>query len=392
MKVALVGGCGHVGLPLGVSLAVLGFDVVAFDVDRTVVAQVNKGISPFKENLLDEYLISALGKKFIATTNPSVLSDCDVVIMIVGTPLDSELKPITNQVVNVLSDISEFLRDGQLLILRSTVYPGSTRQIEEKLQNIGLEISVVFCPERIIEGYAIEELHKLPQVIGARNDKDFEKASQVFSKFGIDLIRTNPEEAELVKLFTNSWRYIKFAAANEFWEISTNLGIDFNIVRDAIRMDYPRASDLPGAGFAAGPCLFKDTKQLSASSNSGFKLGEASIEINEGLPKFIVDKLKEKFDLKQMSVGILGMAFKAESDDIRSSLSYSLMNKLQDECRNVHISDPFVKGENRLISLEDLIEKCDIIIIGAPHSQYSLIKFHKHVVDVWNLLDQPSVI
>ena len=392
MRIVIVGGCGHVGLPLGVSLANLGCEVIAYDINRNSVDVVNSGSTPFLEEGLDFGLRSALKNGFKATTNPAAISSAEIVIMITGTPLDDNLDPDLKIVFSAINDISAYLNDDQLLILRSTVFPGCTKQIEINLKQIGKNPEISFCPERILEGKAMEELHALPQIIGANTDKAFNRSAELFTKFGVKIIRTTPEEAELVKLFTNSWRYIKFAAANEFWMIANNLGINFENVRSALTFDYPRAEDLPGAGFTAGPCLFKDTKQLSVANLNKFAMGNAAIEINNGLPNYIVNRLSSRYNLSEITIGILGMAFKAESDDTRSSLSYSIKDLLSKRCKKVLTHDPYVKNDLDLVSLQVILENADILVIGAPHNIYKTVLTPKPIIDVWNLLERGSSI
>jgi UDP-N-acetyl-D-mannosaminuronic acid dehydrogenase len=245
-------------------------------------------------------------------------------------------------------------------------------------------MEIAYCPERIAEGHAIEELGTLPQIIGTRSDSAFTRAAEIFNALSGKTLRTTPEEAELAKLFTNVWRYLKFAAANQFYMMANDFGVDYEKVRHAIAYEYPRASDLPMAGFAAGPCLFKDTMQLSALVQLNFPLGHAAVMINEGTPGYLVSRLERKFDLSKMTVGILGMAFKANVDDTRSSLAFKLRKILLFKCKNVLISDPFVKDE-RLISQEALLEESDILIIGAPHSVYRNLETDKVVIDIWGL-------
>ena len=391
MKIAIVGGCGHVGLPLAVSLAAAGAEIISFDINPIAVNMVNRGETPFFEEGLNETLRGVLGDYFSATLNPATISDADVIIMIVGTPLDIHLNPDPNAVVDALSEILPHLRDGQLLILRSTVFPGVTRRVELLIQESNLRIDVSFCPERIVEGAAMLELRQLPQIVGARDESTFKRSELVFDLLGVKPIRTTPEEAELAKLFTNTWRYIKFAAANQFWMMATDAGIDYEKVRSAIRFEYPRASDLPGAGFAAGPCLFKDTMQLSAFTGNDFPLGNAAMLVNEGQPNFIVNKLKTKYPLEKMTVGILGMAFKAESDDSRSSLAYKLKRLLKFSAKNVLCTDPFVK-DSSLLTLEQVLQDSDLLIIGAPHKRYLQIDSRKPVVDIWNIRGEGSLL
>ena len=385
MEIVVVGGCGHVGLPLAVSLASTGPVVTAFDINPTAVSIVNEGNAPFFEDGLDAGIRETVGKTFFATTEGAVIHSADVVIMIVGTPLDVHLNPDPNVVVSALSEIQQYLKDGQLLILRSTVFPGVTKRIEGLIHSTGKRVSIAFCPERIVEGAAMKELHELPQIIGVRDDATYNKAKSVFDLLGVESLRTSPEEAELAKLFTNTWRYIKFAAANQFWMMANSSGVEYENVRQAVRFDYPRASDLPGAGFAAGPCLFKDTMQLAAFSGYHFPLGNAAMLVNEGQPDYMVEKIKEKYDLSSMTVGLLGMAFKGESDDPRSSLAYKLKRILKFNCLEVLTADPYVKDDKSLVSEELVLAKSDLLIIAAPHDRYRDFVSVTPIIDIWNL-------
>ncbi|MFM8856553.1 MAG: nucleotide sugar dehydrogenase, partial [Actinomycetota bacterium] len=325
LKIAVVGGCGHVGLPLAMALADKGSDVVSYDINPAAVEMVNSGEMPFLEPGAAEVMdrISATGK-FRASTDPIVVTEADVIIVVVGTPVDEHLNPDAEAVPNAVAALKEYLRPHHLLILRSTVYPGVTRLVETRLKALGVDVDIAFCPERIAEGKAFTELYSLPQIVSGCSPSAVERAKAVFNLLTEQIVVTTPEEAELAKLFTNTWRYIKFAAANQFYMIANDYGVDFHRVRHAITFDYPRALDMPGPGFAAGPCLFKDTMQLAAFNNNNFTLGHASMMVNEGLPLYMVSRMEQRWDLSTLRVGILGMAFKSESDDIRSSLSYKL--------------------------------------------------------------------
>ena len=182
--------------------------------------------------------------------------------------------------------------------------------VERLLDRLGKSIDVAFCPERIAEGRAMEELLTLPQIVAARSDHAYKRAATLFGSLTTKIVRLEPEEAELAKLFTNSYRYIKFAAANQLYMMANDFGLDFERIRAAVIEEYPRAADLPGAGFAAGPCLLKDTMQLAAFNNNNFALGLASMQINEGLPLYLISRMESSYDLDSMTVGILGMAFK----------------------------------------------------------------------------------
>jgi UDP-N-acetyl-D-mannosaminuronic acid dehydrogenase len=340
---------------------------------------------PFLEDGAGDKLLNVLKSgHFNATSSRDCIESAEFIIAIIGTPVDEHLNPDPESIIRVLFELKPHLRSNQLLILRSTVFPGVTKRVEEWVTNNVPGMTVTFCPERIAEGKAMEELYSLPQIIGARDEFSAKWASQLFNKLTDSVIVTTPEEAELAKLFTNAWRYIKFAAVNQFFMMANDYGIDFEKVREAVSQDYPRAADMPRAGFAAGPCLFKDTMQLAAFSNNTFALGHSSMLVNEGLPLYVVQQIEKKYDLKNLTVGILGMSFKPEVDDKRSSLSYKLRRILQFKAKDVICSDPFV-ADAKLVNLEMVLSNSDLIIIGSPHSQYKKIKFKQPVIDVWNL-------
>ena len=391
--VVVIGGCGHVGLPLAIMFASKSLKVVAFDTNTQVVATVNSGSMPFDEPGADDVLKQVLAtKSFTASSDRQFVSLAEHVLVVIGTPVDEHLNPDPEAVPNVVMSLLDVLKDGQHLVLRSTIYPGVTKLVEKVIASSGKKIDVSFCPERIAEGKAIEELIALPQIISGRTGIAVERAKELFSSLTQNVIVVTPEEAELAKLFTNTWRYIKFAAANQLYTIANDFGVDFERVRHAITTDYPRASDMPGAGFAAGPCLFKDTMQLAAFNNNNFTLGHSSMMINEGLPLYLVSRIEKKYDLTKMTVGVLGMAFKAESDDIRSSLSYKLKRILRFKALEVVCADSFVRDDDRLISEIELLQKSDLIVIGAPHRRYASLEISKPVIDIWNIRGQGVLI
>lgn len=384
-NIVIVGGGGHVGLPLGLALSKCGYNSIAYDTSASTVELINSGVVPFIEEGAQELLESCLeAKRFRASMDPKCLIDADIVIVVIGTPVDEHLSPDPNSVVNAVKELLPYLKKSQLLVLRSTVFPGVSKRVEGLINEEIPGMEMAYCPERIAEGQALRELATLPQVIGVRTDSAFNRAEEIFNALSGKTLRTTPEEAELAKLFTNVWRYLKFAAANQFYMMANDFGVDYEKVRHAISYEYPRASDLPKAGFAAGPCLFKDTMQLSALVQQNFPLGHAAMMINEGTPGYLVSRLERKFDLSQMTVGILGTAFKADVDDIRSSLAYKLRKLLLFKCKEVLISDPFVKDE-RLVSQDRLLEQSDLLVIGAPHSIYRNLETSKIVIDIWGL-------
>ena len=391
--VVVVGGCGHVGLPLAIILASKKLKVIAFDTNTQAVATVNSAKMPFDEPGALEVLTEALrAKLFSASSDKTLVSTAEHVIVVIGTPVDEHLNPDPEVVPNVVAQLLDVLTDGQHLVLRSTVYPGVTKLVEKVIVGSGKKIDVSFCPERIAEGKAVEELVALPQIVSARTSRAVDRAKDLFSNLTSNIIVVSPEEAELAKLFTNTWRYIKFAAANQLYTIANDFGVDFERVRHAIITDYPRAADMPGAGFAAGPCLFKDTMQLAAFNNNNFTLGHSSMMINEGLPLYLVSRIEKKHDLKKMTVGVLGMAFKAESDDIRSSLSYKLKRILKFKAQSVVCADTLVSNDDSLITEAELIDCSDLIVIGAPHKRYASMMIAKPIIDIWNIRNQGVLI
>jgi UDP-N-acetyl-D-mannosaminuronic acid dehydrogenase len=387
-NVVVVGGCGHVGLPFGMVLADHGMSVVLLDVDKAKVSSINQGQMPFLESGADVLLPKLIGKSLTATTDPECLRAAEVVISVIGTPVDEHLNPTVSALYRSLDDLIEYVRDGALLVLRSTLYPGVTRLIKDRIEERKREIHVAFCPERIAEGKAIEELTSLPQIISAFEPVALAKAREVFSRIAPSIIELDPLEAELAKLFTNSWRYLNFAASNQFYMLAESYGLDFYRIYNAVTQEYPRMRSFARAGFAAGPCLLKDTLQLSAFSSNNFFLGHAAMLVNEGLPNFILTQLRAE-GLAKSTVAILGMAFKGDSDDNRSSLSYKLKKLLQVEARTVLCTDPFI-SDPRFVTVEEAVAKSDVIILGAPHSAYRGLTFPagKKVVDVWGFWHQ----
>jgi UDP-N-acetyl-D-mannosaminuronic acid dehydrogenase len=384
--VAVVGGCGHVGLPLGLSLADCGLSVALYDIDEHVVDVVRGGTMPFRESGAADVLKRVLEARLLeVTSDPTVIARARTVIVVVGTPIDEYLNPAAHVVPDAIREISDHLRDGQSLVLRSTVYPGVTAMVEALVEELRLDIDVAFCPERIAEGQAMRELRELPQIVSARTQRAVERAGELFHVLTPQTVALTPEEAELAKLFTNTWRYIKFAAANQFFMIASEFGLEFERIRDALAHEYPRAADMPSAGFTAGPCLLKDTMQLAAFNNNNFALGHVSMMINEGLPLFVVSQIEKRFDLSEMTVGLLGMAFKGDSDDVRASLSYKLKRILKLKARAVRCTDPHVTVDPELSSLEDVLGEADLLVIGAPHREYAKLSVRTPMVDIWGI-------
>ena len=383
-RIAVIGGAGHVGLPLSLLFVKNGFSVVLIDKDERKINMLEKGQFPFMEEGGEDLLREVLDGEIEFTTEHSKLSKCDVIVLTVGTPVDEHLNPLLSPVFEVVEQLKPFLKDGQVLVLRSTLFPGMSEKIHSMLCNAGLKVGVSFCPERIAQGKALIELEEIPQIISATDKETMEIVRTIFSATTKNIIELEMTESELVKLFSNSWRYIKFAIANQFYMIAKDKGLDFHRIREAMMFNYERASDFPNSGFTAGPCLFKDTMQLASYNRQNFSLGYAAMLINETLPDFLVEQAKKEIALNGINVGVLGMAFKPNNDDTRESLAFKLRKLLQYEGANVFCTDPYIK-DNDFVTTDQLLEKCQVIFVGCPHSIYKDIQFNNHkVFDCWD--------
>ncbi len=390
----IVGGGGHVGIPLVLAFAEAGFRVNVHDINRDVLETLQSGRLPFIEYGGEALLAKALEQnRLVFTSLPADISPNGPVIITIGTPIDEFLNPIRKVVQDCIDALLPHVVDGQLLVLRSTVFPGTTDWLDGYLARKGRNLKVAFCPERVVQGNGIKELKETPQIISGTTPAAEEEAAKLFSAIAPELVVVKPREAEFAKLFNNAYRYIEFAIANQFYLISKSAGLDYRQVAHAMKHNYPRARGIPTPGLAAGPCLFKDTMQLVAFAQNQFSLGNAAMLVNEGLVLHIVDDLDQRYDLSHMTIGLLGMAFKAEIDDTRASLSYKFKKALLPLADAVLTTDPFVTTDPELLALDDVIARSDLLILCAPHLAYRELDFAgKPVVDVWGALKNANVI
>ena len=313
-----------------------------------------------------------------------LVKESDAVIFVTGTPVDEHLNPRIKDIINVIKLYLPYMNPNQLIILRSTIFPGVFRVVENMLDKaFSKKCKLAFCPERIVQGKGIEEIFTLPQIVSANSQEAFDSASEIFSHIAPKIVKLEPEEAELAKLLTNSWRYLEFAIANQFYMMVEEKGYNFYKILDALSDDYPRAKHFAKAGFAAGPCLFKDTMQLSAFYNNKFFLGQAGMLVNEGLPDFVVSQLAQRMggSLKDKKIALLGMTFKPNNDDTRESLSFKVKKILEFRMAEVLVHDPFL--ENAL-SLDEVLAQAEGVILGVPHDEYKNLKIRVPFVDCWN--------
>jgi len=383
----VVGGAGHVGIPLVLSFAAKGLTVNVNDRNEDALALLKSGQVPFMEAGAQPLLAKALAdKRLFFTSKPDAISRKGPVIITIGTPVDEFLNPVREVVRDCIDSLLPSICDGQLLVLRSTLYPGTTDWIDGYIKSRGRDIRVSFCPERIVQGRGIEELASMPQLLSGTTPEAEGEAAALFGVIAPKLLTLKPMEAEFAKLFNNAYRYIEFAITNQFYLITKSAGLDYGRILETMRHEYPRAQNIPGPGFAAGPCLVKDTMQLLAFARNEFALGNAAIMANEGLPLQVIGDLRRNYDLGNMAVGILGMAFKAESDDPRSSLSYKFKKVMTGIAREVLTTDPYVVDPN-LLPLDEVIERSDLLVLATPHRIYRSADLqNKPVVDVWGFL------
>ncbi|KAL6050561.1 NAD(P)-dependent oxidoreductase [Balamuthia mandrillaris] len=436
-SLVVLGGCGHIGLTLSIRLALAGWRVAALDVDEEGVGLVNGGVMPFRERQGEELLAEALatGRLQVTTDPAACLPGASAVILTNGMEV-GEAK--WEELLQVFEKLVEGTKEDALYIFRSTLYPGTMlrlqRYLEERERSKGRPTGgrgrLAYCPERTAELFALEEIVQLPQIVSGCDEEAFAKTCRIFSTIAPTLIKLSPVEAEFAKLVTNAWRYIDFAIGNEFYKLleghnrscsSASAQVDFFKVMNAITYDYPRASGFKKPGFCAGPCLLKDTRMLASYAtraqlpgSSPFAMGLAALETNEMLAEVAVNQLihaltsssspppssaslVDKEDSKPLQgriIGLLGMAFKADVDDIRQSLSFRVKKICRLKGAVVMCHDPYVslrQGLKDMVSLDTLLERSDGIILCTPHECYKNIKLKDYnnkavLVDVWNFI------
>ena len=401
-KVAIIG-FGRVGLPLGLVLADSGFYTIGVDVNTHLVSTLQQKKLPFIEDKAEALLKKHYGKNLKVIHESfleAVVHEVDYIIITLGTPLNDTYGPDFSQLDGVFEKIMPLLKKGQMIILRSTVSPGTTeliaRRLEKRGYKVGKDIHIAYAPERIAEGKSIDELKEIPQIIGALTEACAKKAGDLFSKFAPEVKPTDPKSAELAKLYSNMYRYIDFAIGNEFMMIAEEHERDIYEILDLVNGGYKRAG-LKSPGFTAGPCLVKDGFFL-IDKGPYMELVTAAWRINENIPGFLLEQIKNKQkDLEGKKVAILGLAFKKEIDDTRYSLSYKLIRHFLSEGAEVYKHDPFVKSDE----LDEALDKAEVVIIATNHEYYKKIGLNKLLsqanpecifCDIWNMFGTGKII
>lgn len=400
MKVSIIG-VGRVGLPLALFIAEKKNTVFGIDADGDKVKIITKGVLPFMEEGAAVLLKKHINKSFFVSTDSSNISTSNVIILTLGTPVDENMNPSLVQIDKAIEAFSPHLRKNQLLILRSTVSPGTTLYVGSKLRELGFKVGtdffIAFCPERIAEGKSLRELQEIPQIVGGVDRLSTNKAKEFFESLGITVNKTDSVSAELSKLFTNMYRYINFAIANEFMILAGNYHRDIYQIVELVNKNYKRGGlSLPG--LTAGPCLFKDGFFLI--NDVPFPdLIVNSWKINESIPLFLIKKVRERIRLDSKKAVILGLAFKAEIDDIRESLAFKVKKALERERAKVFLHDPYVPGYQN--KPEEILKGADLIFLATNHKYYQSLDISKIrklvskncvICDVWNVFKTNKII
>ena len=386
--ICIVGGAGHIGTPLGLALSSKGYNVILIDKNEENIKKINHGIMPFIEEGCAKLLKKMISKrKIFATLDLNEVKKCKYIIVCLGTPINKKLEPNLKNFISFFYSLKKYLNRNHIVIIRSSIYPGMCNKVFNIIESYCKNLS--YCPERIAQGKSLKELPKISQIVSGKNTKSILESGKIFKKICKKIIYTKIVEAELIKLFSNAYRFINFSISNQFYMMCKNQGLDFFKIRNLMRDNYKRNANIPPAGFTAGPCLLKDTMQLSSFYNHKFSLLHSAKSINENLPIFIIKKLSEKYDLRKKTVGILGLSFKAENDDIRDSLSIKLLNYLKSKKIRTLQSDEYYKDKNN-IDKNLLVKKSDIIIVSTPHKAYKNLKINKKkvLIDIWGFVEK----
>jgi UDP-N-acetyl-D-mannosaminuronic acid dehydrogenase len=380
-KISIIGGGGHVGLPLSLKFAEKNYIVCAIDTNQKIIKTLNTGKIPYKEDGAQALFNKVLkNKKIIFTNDYEKIRDSKFIIITVGTPLNNN-KPDMIFIFNALRKLRKYISKSSSIILRSTVYPGTTRKVIRFLKKNKINCKISYCPERVAQGKSLKEINSLTQIISAENEKEVKVIRKLFLKICKKTIDLTLEEAEYSKLFSNAWRYIKFGITNEFYTLCQSKNLNYEKIYHAMTDNYPRNYGLPKHGFAGGPCLPKDAIQLFFSGKRYSLLAKAAYDVNEGLPNFLVMEALKKIKLKNKNVCVLGTGFKKDIDDDRGSLSIKLIKLLKLKGANVYVYDPFI---NNKIELNNVLKKCKIIFLGVPHSNFKKINFkNKLLFNCW---------
>lgn len=400
-------GIGRVGLPLALALQEAGFEVVGIDRDPELLAAVRRHEMPYHEPGFDELLA---GKGLLVSEGFEPISAADAVVVTVGTPLREHIETDLRQVQSVVDQIAPRLMPGALLVLRSTIAPGTTefvrRTVEARTRRrLGDGFLLAFCPERLAEGRAREELKTLPQIIGAQDERSAARARELFAPLGPEILDTDFLGAELTKLFNNISRYVYFAVSNELAMVAGRFGANIHEILHLANHRYPRGI-IASPGFTAGTCLRKDFGMINEFAPYPDLLLSAW-KVNEYMPRFLVEAALERGPLAGKTVAVLGYTFKRGADDLRDSLAPKLVRQILREVpAEVRICEPYQGaelpspkedgGRVRNWGLADALRGADVAFVATNHELFTrdLLKLAQPqtlVVDLWNCTAQGAM-
>ena len=390
-------GLGRVGLPLATVFATSGIKVKGIEINQKMVESIRNSKCPFYDPPLQENLEKAIESSNLKIYEKITDDDIDIIIVTVGTPVTLDNSVDYSQLFSALTEICKINLEEKIVIFRSTMPPKTTTDIiipliENKTElKAGKDFAIAVCPERILEGKAIKEIFELPEIIGGLNEISNKIATELFKIINPEkeFSYTSPSGAELAKLFTNIYRYISFALSNEFAIWAEIYGLDATKLINIANYKYER-SNVPIPGFVGGPCLSKDGTFLD--NNTTFSsIISAAWKLNESIPHHIVNNIKKvSGNLFNKKIAVLGLSFKAGSDDLRSSPSVKLVELLKGLGALVQVHDPHVKTS---LSLTDSLDSADIVIIATNHKEFKekVNEINqsgaKMVYDVWSMFD-----
>ena len=364
--IAIIGGAGHIGLPLSCLISNQGIPTIIIDNNEVSIEKIQNKISPFYEEGLNEDLEKAIDGGMHVTKDINEISKCNIVIITLGT--SSKITDIEN-FNNLLQDVITLSNDETMVILRSTLSAGTMENIVKDCPE-KKNLKFIYAPERIAEGKAVKELREMPQIIGSQNQEHYLLAESFFNSLGIKTLKMTYKEAEFLKLFLNTYRYLQFSTLNFFENIAYKYHIDFKNVLELASKEYPRLEGVPDSGFVGGPCLIKDSKTFANSYPDANGLVQNFLDVNDNYIHNIIQKCKHTFSNKNIIQ--LGLTFKPNSDDIRDSQALRLYETLLDEGYNVKAFDPYIHDSNKWEEIKDFSEN---IIIATNHKEFESVTF-----------------